>query len=1664
MAAKGNISGSGEKSDPYLIEDVADWNAFAAKVNAEGNMTSSSYQGKFIKLCANIGTEDAPVTNKIGKWFMSISDPSLSLNKPFSGTFDGGGHTITVSIGDEEGVGTALFSYIKGATIKNLTVKGAVSGKNHVAGLVGISEGTENRIENCVVSTTVKGGTHIGGILGHGSSSDIAIDNCVFNGILNDGSIAKGVFFGWGDNGGTKTVSNCLYIQQDGQSTDNLDLVKMNAGSVAVTDCYKTADVGSYGTLAYLNPPTDAITEEKTVAGDTKFYVVTKKLSLTGNGSESAPYIVNDVDQWNEFAEFVHDGASFAGKFIKLVANIDISTKVGVVKNDGTLVAPFSGTFDGGGYTITALIEDVDNSGTALFSYIEGATIKNLTLAGNVTGGIHAAGIVGYSNGTGNKIENCVVSATINGGSHIGGILGHGLTSDIFIDNCVFKGKLVGVEAAKGVFFGWGDDGGTKTVSNCLYIQQDDQKTDHLDLVKGDARTVYVKNCYKTADVGLYGTLVYLIAPTDANMITEEKTAADGTMFYVVAGSSETLVVFAITQMTTGTYRVFDDVTIGERIVITGDVTLILDEGKTLTASKGIDVSEGNSLTIDGKGTLYATGDNVDAGIGGGEYKSGGTITISGGTVTAKAGNYGAGIGGGKGGSGGTITISGGTVTAKAGGYGAGIGGGSQSESGGTITISGGTVDATGGYYGAGIGGGKSGSGGTITISDGTVDAKCYAYGAGIGGGSFGSSGSITINGGIVKAFCGSDAAGIGSGKDGKGNGSITLGWTNEDDFIYASSYDNVSSISFAEDKQFYYEYRGKNVIVENTNDIADKILHPFDGEKNSLKNAVVSGIKPYYLYTGNEISLTYKVTDFEGNQLIEGTDFTVSLAPSQIKNLGDYTLTIMATKNGAYTGTKNINFSVVKFDLENAVVSGIKPYYFYTGNEIDLAFKITDFEGKELVEGIDFTVSLNGSPVKDAFSVKNKGDYTLTIMAKESSLNTKTISFTVGDGIPVTATTTTLRSGFYKVSGRVDFDSRITINGDVTLFLAGSLIANKGIEVSDGNKLTIEGWGDIRAVGDASAAGIGGGEYKSGGTITISGGTVNAKGGMPDVFNGGIGGIPSGGGAGIGGGRGGSGETIPINGGIPGGGAGIGGGRGGSGGTIVINGGKVTAIGGGFDASGIGAGTGASGGSVTLGWTNEGDYIYASSFNVETIRFANDRKFYYTDDESNIVKATTNNINGVTIYPLYDMEKNSIIRGIEQSYAYTGDEICPAYMVLGFNDKNLSPDNYTVTLLKNGVETQAVNTGEYTMVFTGKGNYEGTKKVKFSIVPEVVHNYAAVQVLKDENGTRAAIDGEYDGTDAVNITEDIKDVAVTFNRVFTPNSGYATIMLPFDVNATKLTGVRSVIEFDGVKPDKNGNNAVGMRYVWCDATLGEQELEKGHPDCNKYSGELKAYTPYMVDMKSATLGINGNVTLKSNSGKIVGDAPEGNWVFRGTLQKKVWPKGTGIINEGRLWAFAAAERSGAKIGEFVQFGGNNWANPFRAYLVECKKTDNGLDCSDEDSENQPKPSLVSRYRFADALAPTNSAEKSAGAAATDQPLVLKQAAASETASLNSMDIVIVYGDKDSESDKERPTVIGRFNPATGEIRMLPRTKRTYDLKGRRVGNGKKAKGAYYRK
>ena len=212
-----------------------------------------------------------------------------------------------------------------------------------------------------------------------------------------------------------------------------------------------------------------------------------------------------------------------------------------------------------------------------------------------------------------------------------------------------------------------------------------------------------------------------------------------------------------------------------------GSVTIELDGENTVRSGylrAGVEKNNDGSLTItaaDDNGSLDAHGGQYGAGIGGGNYGSGSSITISGGEVTAEGGYGGAGIGGGFKGSGSNITVSSGEVKAQGGNGGAGIGGGNDG-SGSSITVSGGEVTANGGYGGAGIGSGWgfANQGSDITISGGEVNATGGKLGAGIGGGHGGRGSNITLSGGMTKAVSGNAGAGIGGGNDGSGS-NITL-------------------------------------------------------------------------------------------------------------------------------------------------------------------------------------------------------------------------------------------------------------------------------------------------------------------------------------------------------------------------------------------------------------------------------------------------------------------------------------------------------------------------------------------------------------------------------------------------------------------------------------------------------------------------------------------------------------------------------------------------------------------------------------------------------------------------------------------------------------------------------------------------------------------------
>ncbi len=252
--------------------------------------------------------------------------------------------------------------------------------------------------------------------------------------------------------------------------------------------------------------------------------------------------------------------------------------------------------------------------------------------------------------------------------------------------------------------------------------------------------------------------------------------ADDGVEYIDVDGEEKTQdgvtpVASETTSWANGWYVVNGTVTVADRITVTGEVYLILADNCTLTASQGISVNEGNSLTIyaqsngSSMGKLEAhekaetTFNYQYAPIGGDRDSSSGDITINGGNITATAsqtGSYGAtGIGCGNGGSNGTITINGGAVTATGGDNHEAIGG-----KGSNITINGGTVKATAHSVNSRGCAAIGGRGSTITITGGNITASTdsdnmrSSVGAAIGANatSEGETLTITISGGLIYA------------------------------------------------------------------------------------------------------------------------------------------------------------------------------------------------------------------------------------------------------------------------------------------------------------------------------------------------------------------------------------------------------------------------------------------------------------------------------------------------------------------------------------------------------------------------------------------------------------------------------------------------------------------------------------------------------------------------------------------------------------------------------------------------------------------------------------------------------------------------------------------------------------------------------------------------
>ena len=182
-----------------------------------------------------------------------------------------------------------------------------------------------------------------------------------------------------------------------------------------------------------------------------KFYNITldKDKGYTDDGQGN--YTVDNEKGLKNLAELVNNGATDIN--ITLTADIDLSgidwTPIGIDYNH-----QYTGTFNGGGHTITGLTVTTSDQYAGLFGYLgSGGTVKNVVLEGvqitsdNSLG--HAGGVAGWSYGT---LENCSVSGSVSGSgssSDVGGVVGAQLGGSI--TGCNSSATVKGVAYAGGI-------------------------------------------------------------------------------------------------------------------------------------------------------------------------------------------------------------------------------------------------------------------------------------------------------------------------------------------------------------------------------------------------------------------------------------------------------------------------------------------------------------------------------------------------------------------------------------------------------------------------------------------------------------------------------------------------------------------------------------------------------------------------------------------------------------------------------------------------------------------------------------------------------------------------------------------------------------------------------------------------------------------------------------------------------------------------------------------------------------------------------------------------------------------------------------------------------------------------------------------------------------
>ena len=251
--------------------------------------------------------------------------------------------------------------------------------------------------------------------------------------------------------------------------------------------------------ISFILNITEIFTKRTRYTGNIKKAVLSLSIAILSVSCFGQTQISTEAEL-RTFASAVNSGTTYEGQTVTLENDIALTAEWTPIGKSGK---PFKGTFEGNGHKISNLHITRDIDYTGLFGYINGGTIQNVIVYGeiSVNNKRYIAGICGKIENN-SKIENCHFIGEIevksgSGDKFVGGVVGG-----------IINGGRVNKCSSNGLIYGNTNNNGVKCVGGVVG-RCGDENNDTTNLSYPQS---YITNCINLSDVYGFSSVGGIIA------------------------------------------------------------------------------------------------------------------------------------------------------------------------------------------------------------------------------------------------------------------------------------------------------------------------------------------------------------------------------------------------------------------------------------------------------------------------------------------------------------------------------------------------------------------------------------------------------------------------------------------------------------------------------------------------------------------------------------------------------------------------------------------------------------------------------------------------------------------------------------------------------------------------------------------------------------------------------------------------------------------------------------------------------------------------------------------------------------------------------------------------------------------------------------------------